>query len=68
MPDTPRKSDRILRKPEVLAKTGLSNNTIARLEAAGRFPVRRRISPRAVGWVESEVDAWIARRATAAKE
>jgi predicted DNA-binding transcriptional regulator AlpA len=31
-----------------------------RLEAAGRFPARRQLGPRAVGWAESEVSAWIA--------
>jgi len=35
---------------------------IYQLEAERRFPTRVRISLRAVGWVESEVQGWLARR------
>ena len=35
---------------------------IYQLEAERRFPHRVRISLRAVGWVESEVQAWLASR------
>jgi predicted DNA-binding transcriptional regulator AlpA len=35
---------------------------IYQLEAERRFPTRVRISLRAVGWVESEVQHWLARR------
>jgi prophage regulatory protein len=52
--------ERLLRLPEVLKRTGLSKKTIYRFEAAGRFPLRRQLGPRAVGWPESEVNAWIA--------
>ena len=56
----PEMGDRILRLPEVVNRCGISKRTIYRLEAAGRFPARRQLGPRAVGWVESEVRAWIA--------
>lgn len=49
----------LLRLPAVLARTGLSKTTIHRLEAAGRFPRRRRVGTRAVAWVAAEVDAWV---------
>jgi prophage regulatory protein len=52
--------ERLLRLPEVLTRTGLSKRTIYRLEGAGRFPSRRQLGPRAVGWPESAVNAWIA--------
>jgi prophage regulatory protein len=52
--------ERILRLREVVHRCGISKRTIYRLEAVGRFPARRRLGPRAVGWAESEVRAWIA--------
>lgn len=54
----------LLRLPEVLARTGLSKTTIQRLEAAGKFPRRRRIGTRAVAWVAGDIEAWLASRAT----
>lgn len=55
-------SNKIERKPEVLARTGLSNSTLYDEIAAGRFPKPIKIGARAVGWVSSEVDAWIEQR------
>ena len=52
----------MLRFPEVRKRSGLSRSTLWRMERAGTFPSRRQISRRAVGWVESEIDAWIASR------
>jgi prophage regulatory protein len=56
----PEPGERILRLPQVLQRTGLSKATIARGEAEGLFPARRRLRGRAVGWLASEVDTWIA--------
>jgi prophage regulatory protein len=53
---------RILRKPEVESRVGLKRERIAQLEREGRFPKRIKISDRASGWVESEIEAWIASR------
>ena len=53
---------RILRKPDVVVKTGLPSRTIDRLEAAGQFPRRRRLTDRNVGWLEPEIDEWITSR------
>ena len=57
---------RILRKPEVIAKVGYSGMHISRLEKAGKFPARIKLNPEgngnAVGWLESEIDEWIAAR------
>ena len=36
---------------------------IRRLEKAGQFPLRVQVGPNRVGWIEDEVDAWIAERA-----
>jgi hypothetical protein len=37
---------------------------VARLELAGLFPQRRQISLYKVGWLESEIDEWMATRPT----
>lgn len=58
---------RILRKPAVLARTGLSDTTIWRLERKGEFPRSLRISAGAVGWREADIDAWIAERPVVAR-
>jgi len=53
----------ILRKPRVEQRTGLSGTTIWRLERRGEFPPHVRLSPGAIGWLESDIEAWIAERA-----
>lgn len=52
----------ILRLPEVKARTGLSRSTIYLKMAEGSFPEPIALGVRSVGWIESEVDAWIAQR------
>jgi prophage regulatory protein len=53
---------KILRKPGVLAKTGLSYPTIYRHIQAGTFPQQIELGPNSVGWIEEEIDAWIQSR------
>ena len=53
---------RILRLPEVEKRTGRSRAAIYRDMDGGTFPLCFKIGERAVGWAESEVDAWIAAR------
>ena len=53
---------RLLRTPDVLAVTGLSRMTIYRLEKAGEFPARRRLSPNSVAWLEEEILNWLVSR------
>ncbi len=53
---------RILRVREVVARTGLSRSTLWRLEQKGHFPARRQISAGAVGWLESDVENFLASR------
>ena len=52
----------LLRLPEVKERTGLSRSVIYEYIADGRFPRPVRITPRAVAWVDEEVDAWIRER------
>jgi len=57
---------RLIRTGELEEKIGLSRTTVWRLERAGAFPPRRRLGANVVGWVEEEVDDWIASRPTVA--
>jgi len=52
----------ILRAPDVRRLTGLSRTTIWRMVRKGEFPVPRRLSTNAIGWIASDVEAWIAAR------
>jgi prophage regulatory protein len=52
----------ILRLPHVCKATGLCRSTIYQLEADRQFPHRIRLGARSVGWVESEVQEWLANR------
>lgn len=56
------RSVQILRLPMVCLATGLKRSMIYQLEAEQRFPHRIKIGTRAVGWIESEVQAWLAQR------
>jgi len=44
---------KFLRIRQVMQLTGLSRMTIYRLELAGKFPKRRRLSENSVAWLES---------------
>lgn len=50
---------RILRRPQVLARTGLSRSTIYALIVDGKFPQPVQLGLRAVGWREGDVEAWL---------
>jgi prophage regulatory protein len=53
---------RILRRPEVEAKTGFKRAHIYSLMKDGKFPKALRLGVRAVGWDSAEIDQWIADR------
>ena len=59
---TDRRTDNILRQPDVLARTGLKRTTLYRKIAAGTFPAQFPISEGCVGWYESDVSEWVANR------
>lgn len=50
---------KVLQLAEVVEKTGLSSSSIERREKDGTFPLRRETGPRRIGWLESDIDAWI---------
>jgi prophage regulatory protein len=58
----------VLRLPEVKARTGLGRTSIYDQQANGLFPPNFNLTSRAVGWLESEVDAVLAARAAGAED
>ncbi len=58
----------ILRLPTVKARTGLSRSTIYLRVAEGSFPPPVSLGDRAVGWIEAEVNDWLARRIEASRK
>jgi prophage regulatory protein len=51
-----------LRLPKVEERTGQSRTGIYEGVARGDFPAPIHIGPRAIGWVEDEIDDWIEAR------
>ena len=58
-------SNNIIRLPRAIEKTGLSRSTIYVLISRGEFVTRIKLSPRTMGFLESDIDAWITARAVA---
>jgi prophage regulatory protein len=52
----------LVRLGRVQEMTSLARSTVYALIAEGAFPAQVKISPRRVGWIESEVLDWIRRR------
>ncbi len=52
-------SSTILRLKHVKLRTGLSRSTIYQRIKVGAFPAQVSLGPRAVGWLEADVEAWI---------
>ncbi|MBO6573156.1 MAG: AlpA family phage regulatory protein [Balneola sp.] len=47
-------------RPKQLAKIlSISTVTLWRMEKRGELPPRKRISTRAVGWLESDIEEWL---------
>ena len=50
----------LLRMTQVKARTGLSRSTIYLRIKAGDFPAQVSLGLRAVGWLEIDIERWIA--------
>ncbi|MCZ8395881.1 helix-turn-helix transcriptional regulator [Achromobacter ruhlandii] len=57
-------SESLIKLPQVIEKTGRGRTTIY---TDPTFPKPVKIGTRAVAWVQSEVDAWIAQRIAASR-
>jgi len=55
----------VVRKGDLQGLLGLHFVTVMRMEAAGQFPPRRQLSDGTVGWLRSEVEAWLEARPVA---
>ena len=65
--------EKILRSPAVERATGFCGERIRQLENAGLFPKRFKLTPGsgqngAVGWLASEIEAWMRERAATRDE
>lgn len=58
-------AERVIREAECRQLTGICRTTRYMMEKEGRFPARRKLGGRAVGWLLSEVSAWQQSRQTA---
>ena len=59
-------ASKFIRPVNIPHATGVSLATILRMEKAGNFPARVRLSDNAVGWLREDVEAWQATRQAAA--
>ena len=57
----------IIRLPQVKERTGLSRSTIYGLIKLGKFKTPISLGARAVGWLDSDVDEFIAERVKASR-
>jgi prophage regulatory protein len=55
-------SESIIRLPKVKDRTGKSRSSIYADIKEGKFPKPIPLGPRSVGWLSSDIDAWIAQR------
>ena len=55
----------LLRLPMVIRITALARSTIYKMISQNQFPVPIRLSKRAVAWLQSEIEGWVASRVRA---
>ena len=55
-------NQRLIRRKEVQAKTGLGASSIYAMMKSGEFPQCLNLSERRVAWIESDINKWIAER------
>ena len=67
MVDLHRFNSRIIRWPELHNKVGYCRTNIYYLIQSGEFPAPIKLGARAVGWLESDIEEWIASRVKASR-
>jgi prophage regulatory protein len=55
-------ADKLLRRPEVEARTGLSRSTLYDWMKRGEFPQPVKLGARLVAWRESDIAEWLKSR------
>jgi prophage regulatory protein len=63
----PLEKPRIIRWPIVHDKVGLCRSHVHKLVSQGLFPHPIKLGLRSSGWVESEIDTWLAQRIAASR-
>nr|WP_315486789.1 AlpA family transcriptional regulator [uncultured Undibacterium sp.] len=58
----------ILRLPQILARTGISRSSVYSFIKAGTFPKPISLGARAIGFLSSDIDDWIASRIKASRK
>lgn len=61
-PDSGPRLPRLVPFRELAQRVALSRSTIWRMERAGQFPKRRRLSVNKVAWWEPEIEEWLRSR------
>jgi prophage regulatory protein len=61
-------SNKFLRLPQVLDRTGLSRTTLYLRISEGEFPKQVSLGARSVAWVEAAVENWISGRISASRD
>ncbi|PIJ55522.1 DNA-binding protein [Erwinia sp. OLMDLW33] len=51
-------TERVIREKECRELTGICRTTRYTMEKEGKFPSRRKLGGRSVGWLLSEITAW----------
>ena len=59
MANTNQEKISILRRKKVEKRVGLSRSTIYQKINEGSFPKPINLGPRAVGWIEDEIEKWL---------
>jgi len=59
MANTNQEKISILRRKKLEKRVGLSRSTIYQKIQDGSFPKPINLGPRAVGWIENEIDDWL---------
>lgn len=62
MATQPTLNNAVLRWPEVAKIVPISRSHAHALAAKGKFPKPIKLGPRASGWLESEINAWLVER------
>lgn len=60
-------TETILRLAAVTKRTGYGRSSVYAKMARGEFPKEISLGPRAVGWLQSEVENWIQQRINASR-
>ena len=53
---------RVIRLPEVKQRTGISRSRIYRLMAEASVPLSCKLGERIIGWVEADIERWLAEK------